>query len=255
MISLAQLMYEAAAAVAGETASWDQAPQAPWEAAARVVLDGPSDAQGAYARAWARSACTLLSSVAHNYYWNPALTYHNWNHVQAMLTSYQKLWGTPHPEMHMAIVWHDAVYVPRAPDRANEDLSALAFRHEYARRFADTSVLDVEFVCEMIRATCVSNHVAPDYKPVSKYIARLLDVDLNSLATDYQAFVTTQDLGILEQKGALDLVNIDAYRGRRAEFLMQFVADERPFIYHTTEAREAFEERARYNILRYNDEH
>lgn len=258
MSSIARMMFEAASAVHGEFDPWEHINQAPWEAAARVVIDPDSDPQGVLTKERARTASFCMVQLARPYYWNPRLTYHNWQHIEQVFSAYNLLWGPPHPEVECAIAFHDCVYVPGTKGQGlNERLSADAFIHEYRKAFGlESKVIDHDFVYEIILATEVANHCSPTYRPASRYIARVMDADLHGLgARTYKQFVALQESVIQEFAGPGWSQNAEACHHQSARFLQQFIADDREYVYHTSEARDSWEERAVSNIQQYCDDH
>lgn len=196
---------------------------------------------------------SLMAAANNTYYGN--LPYHNWRHVCRVHQAYKELYGTCPDETGLAIAYHDAIYVPGAPPGMNESMSALAFLHELRQRVVTTD-LDKMAVFNMIEATKVANHVSPTYVPGTLETARVLDCDLSELAKAvYTDFVVSQTNILIEVLGReYELASHEqlcVHQCKQAAFLRQFL--ERPFIYHTAEARLAFEQTARANILKFVD--
>lgn len=152
----------------------------------------------------------------------------------------------------LAGAWHDAVYVPRAPNDMNELMSALALKYEgHGYNEVPLTVEDLEVVdnaAKMIEYTTISWHLAKETDVIKAMplVAALLDADLRNLALDYDFFENLQ-VDILSE------MLIDSSKenmAKSATFLMQFL--EREFIYHTEYAREQWEAKARANILKYH---
>lgn len=197
-------------------------------------------------------------------------SYHNDNHVRTMLSGLKSLYGhtlriKPRKlELVLAIAFHDVVYVPGAGaalglSGVNEEMSALMLT-----RFAERSVLyhdrclswtslqegvktvDVDFAANLIRATTIEHHKSDS--TLSAEHGVLLDLDLLSLADDYDTFKLTQDRIASEFAGA----NEDAHElvlAAQAKFLEQtFLA--KNHIYRTIEAQH-LEAPARRNLERF----
>lgn len=209
----------------------------------------------------------VLKFKAAALYANPTLYYHNWHHIQKMYTDYSRVFGEPSPEVALAIAYHDCVYVPGLRPGlygTNETLSAATFRHMYTHEFGayeepegEMTVIDVDFVQELILATDLRNHVAPDYRPRGVPEQQLLDADLSSFAGSYLEFMRHQDNVLLEALGPVQLSTeqgLRAARSKQAQFLDNFIAESRDYVYHTLPAREAWEDSARQNIMRFCDE-
>ena len=197
------------------------------------------------------TALNSLIEAALPYYWNPSLTYHNWDHIDDVVRAHTELWGSPESAVLLAMVYHDCVYVPGAEAGVNEELSALTFLREFNRLRPTWSDLSVAsgFVCELILATRVSNHVSPDYLPRTQSEARVLDCDLAGFGLPFPEFVARQDRVLIEFEGPN--ADLNALRSKAAKFLQQFVFPERVSIYHTFEARKAWEKQAVDNIHTY----
>jgi len=207
----------------------------------------------------------LLFERAHGLYSNPCLRYHNWSHIQDVLAAYTALWGDPHPEVLLAIGYHDCVYVPGAEPGVNERLSAQVFRNVHVHEFGPPAdieehqehgdSIDVEFVVELVNATVVANHVSPTYAPKSVYEARLLDCDLNGLGKPWPQFCAIQDAVLYEMLGPSGFAPsvIEGHRCHQAEFLARFLQAPRPHVYHTAEARDRWEDQVQSNIGRFLD--
>jgi predicted metal-dependent HD superfamily phosphohydrolase len=152
----------------------------------------------------------------------------------------------------MAILWHDAVYVPGAPATFNETLSASKLENTIVR--LDLKVdFDLARVKELIIGTSTDNYTSKDPKPRCQDLMELMDCDLSSLGhKDYDAFETLQDYVIEEFVGSLVQYNKDRthlFRKMRAEFLLKIAA--KGYIYQTQEGRTAFEKSAYSNIKKF----
>jgi len=84
-------------------------------------------------------------------------------------------------------------------------------------------------------------------------VRRILDADLAGLAASWDIFVRNQENIIWEQVGNLEQPASELLtptnRRKSAEFLSVFL--KKPYIYHTPEARAAYETAAWANIVRW----
>jgi len=200
--------------------------------------------------------------IARTTYNSRPLAYHNWEHVQNMLEGLMMIvheggldLPLASPEglaIVLAIAYHDAVYVPDAYPGYNESHSALLFRRDFkaGQEWNAFAPVNVDYVCELIEATKVANHIDPAYKPKSVCEAILLDLDLSSMAAGYRAFEANQIKLATEHSGR-DPFDNEAARSNSAAFLVRFLSEDRASIYHTDWARKLWEDKARANINKY----
>lgn len=199
------------------------------------------------------------------------LRYHVWSHIEQTLETHERLFGEPEAEVKLALLYHDAVYVPKAPPGVNEKLSALVFQRQATDCKLQESLvkevmtlieftevrwhlsIDLEADLDFIEAQSITMSLSGTVMPAKLAISlrRVLDCDLASLATEYTSFMTRQDLIVHEFLGTADISLEQLAAGRRASalFLLDFL--KKPSIYLTAEGKEAFEERARENITLY----
>jgi len=171
-------------------------------------------------------------------YGEPHRAYHNWSHIEAMLTGLDEARalpefdGVPFDEVALAIFFHDTVYDPRAQD--NEERSAALFRDLCS---ADASNRNhIEPVAEMIIATAV--HAATS-DPATRL---LLDLDLRVLggaAEQYAAYARAV-------RAEYSFVPEQAWRDGRSAVLKRFL--ERDRIFQTNYFSGKHEAQARTNI-------
>lgn len=182
-------------------------------------------------------------------YCDPTLTYHNWDHISNVRRAMFDLYGSMTVAEQLAVAFHDVVYVPGSAPGLNEQLSAIVLRRQYQYLFGVKTDEVLEHAVRIVEATVVKNHLDPLYSPPDMSTARVLDADLCAFAFEYDEFRQTQ----------LDIVS--EFTGEQAtreglakcaEFLAQFL--KKTFVYHTAEAREAWEAKARTNILTLIDE-
>jgi predicted metal-dependent HD superfamily phosphohydrolase len=169
-------------------------------------------------------------------YAEPARAYHTAAHIRDCLTQLDRsreLTARP-DEVEAALWFHDAVYVPGAPD--NEERSA---------RMAQAAMVDGQVpqelahrVAELVRAT--RHQMIPDAAD-----ARLVcDIDLSILGREPEIFDD------FERKIRREFAWVPepAYRSSRSEVLAGFLR--RRFIYQTEYFRAWYEASARQNLKR-----
>lgn len=190
---------------------------------------------------------THIKALAHEaeawYRFNDSIRfYHNWKHARDVVRRLYDM-REPSDEVLLAAYWHDAVYVPKAANGANEECSAAALGVA-ARQFKDKatlqSVVDAQM---MIKSTTVKDHLTSG--KIVGDLAKLLDCDLGSLASPYDEFLNIQKNIIKEQGGTVEENTVDSQN-----FLKQFL-ECREYIYHTEYGREHWEDIAKSNIKRY----
>lgn len=183
----------------------------------------------------------LLHESARRHYEHFQNAYHSYGHaceVYKVVADNDAKWA-----VQLAAVWHDAIYIPGAPNGINEEMSAWAL----TQAWTDHSNLPVlHEACRLIGGTSVDNHLMRVNLPMCGQ-ALLLDADLFSLASNYDEFVARQSLIHLENRLQ---PNTKGSRSRTANFLSVFL-NVRPNIYHVLTQ---YEQKARENIQRYCDE-
>ena len=182
---------------------------------------------------------------AAKYYDTPGRSYHDIRHIKKMLQTHADAFGgDPTDALFIAIIMHDAVYVP-GQSPASEDLSiGLVKQFYYAvfgRRIPDRLFNDVQ---QLISWTLPAYHKVDNTNAIShKFdVQRMLDLDLCAMADTWQTFVNTQEkidnefkhLGTVQQRA----------RGA-ATFLRSFA--DRGFVYYSPEMQ-AYNVRAVTNL-------
>lgn len=188
-----------------------------------------------------------LHALRHAYA-HPPRAYHNWQHVLELLGHYcdvevESGWHKP-AEILLAMLYHDAVYVPGRND--NEACSArLAARHLSQWRWDGVDIARVE---ELILAT--AHH--GEHSPASvgdganaDDMRRFLDCDMAILGADAEAFDAFEQ-GIAEEYRSV--VPGLAYRFKRRAFLRKLL--KRPRIYLSDAFHSRFDQKARANLRR-----
>lgn len=173
------------------------------------------------------------------FYDEPHRVYHTRLHVREMLDQAIALGLTLTAAQAMAVLFHDAIYVPGAPRGANEAMSAQLLR-VYA---ASVDGPVVEMAYQMVIDT--SDHVARH--PES---AAVLDLDLLRLAAPRAAFMRMSREVFDEVRPLLvaddDDAAWDQFVQRRVAFFQKLL--ERDYIFCLPMMRERFEATARSNI-------
>lgn len=168
--------------------------------------------------------------------------YHNWTHVSACLDELEAARSFAiHPAaVEMAVWFHDAVYVPRAPD--NEELSARMARS--AAESLNLSSGTVREVETLILATrYLTDHDTPEALcPRDSSLIR--DIDLSILGKTREEFDSYEEAIGLEYSSVPDRER----RQRRIHILEGFLA--LPKIYTVPHFQKRYERQARQNLSR-----
>ncbi len=174
---------------------------------------------------------------------SPGRAYHSLSHLEATLTLAQDVSrriGWTHPrEVFLALLFHDAVYVPEARD--NEEQSAVLAARLLREHGVEGSV-DVRLVVDWIRLT--ARHGRLRAAEVDEETALLLDCDLAILGAapgDFDAY----EAGVAAEYAHLPP---ELYAAGRRAFIEALLATDRLFLsehfHHLLEAR------ARANLRR-----
>jgi len=169
-------------------------------------------------------------------YAEPARAYHTAQHIRDCLDQFDpSRHMAQHPDEVEAAIWfHDAVYLPGAPD--NEDCSARLVRTTLADARAPVEV--AHRIAELVLAT---QHLAIAAEPDA---ALLCDIDLSILGRTHEVFDEFERR--IRQEYAW--VPAPVYRGARAEILAGFLR--RRSIFQTDYFRDRYEAPARANLAR-----
>jgi predicted metal-dependent HD superfamily phosphohydrolase len=173
-------------------------------------------------------------------YAEPHRAYHNWTHIEELLAQFEANTATLNRPFafKLAILFHDAIYDPRASD--NETRSALLL--ESALNEA-ASAGDIMCAKDLILATHKHTTSAVDRRFVAD-AELFLDMDLSILGAGEERF-DDYDAAIREE---YSFVPLDTYRQRRAEILKSFLA--RPRLYLTDDYHHRLDGIARTNLRR-----
>lgn len=161
------------------------------------------------------------------HYAEPHRHYHTLGHVRDMLPYVSG-------EAVVAATWfHHIVYDPARTDNEEQSarLAAVALRQ------IGHSVLTIEFVMQMIRATATEH---PGRLP--RQALTFLDADLAILGSHHERYIAYRDAIRREYAFVPDDEFAELRRERLERFLM------RPNIYYTEGMREQFERQARANL-------
>lgn len=164
--------------------------------------------------------------------------YHDRRHLLQMLDDAERLSIDLSPAQTLALLFHDAIYVPSAAGGANEALSAQLLRL-YAR---DVGAVLVEQAAAIVIDT--ARHEAS-----TAAAAAVLDLDLLRLAAPPEEFAR-QSRQLFDElhplSAAFDETAWHVYLARRARFFERLLA--RPRIYVTPRVFGRFEAAARANL-------
>lgn len=165
-------------------------------------------------------------------YRQPHRVYHGIGHIVDCLEWYG-LRADGDRSLLFAILFHDAVYDPRAPAGDSECRSSDMLREFYDDQRARLMIQDT------------ARHFDPAFAPSSHATQFMLDVDLVSLAEESDAERTHNTAGIRQEYAHVPDV---AFRAGRARLLKSLLDKDR--IYRTDFFYKRFEKRARANIAR-----
>jgi predicted metal-dependent HD superfamily phosphohydrolase len=168
--------------------------------------------------------------------------YHNWTHISACLDELESARSLAiHPTaLEMAVWFHDAVYLPRAPD--NEEFSA-----RMARSAAESMNLPAETVREVEELILDTRYLTDDDTPnelCPQDSALIRDVDLSILGTTLEEFDSYEEAIGLEYGSVPDRERWN----RRIHILEGFLS--LPRIYTVPYFQKKYEHRARRNLAR-----
>jgi predicted metal-dependent HD superfamily phosphohydrolase len=176
-----------------------------------------------------------LLDIARLHYRQPHRAYHNQDHLDELIELARR--HTPdldEPEQ-LALLFHDAVYVPGAPRGDNEKLSALLMRASIAA--LDLGAVDLDRAQRIIEATTHAD-------PPSDEAARVCDLDLWRLAAPWEEF-QRHARGIRHEYRHLHASEAAFWTARKA-FYKSMLA--KPALFSTDYFRRHFEEAARANM-------
>ncbi len=168
--------------------------------------------------------------------------YHNWTHVSACLDELEAARSFAiHPAaVEMAVWFHDAVYVPRAPN--NEELSArMARSAAESMNLSSGTVREVETL--ILATRYLTDHDTPEAL-CPRDSALIRDIDLSILGKTREEFDSYEEAIGLEYSSVPDRER----RQRRIHILEGFLA--LPKIYTVPHFQKRYERQARQNLSR-----
>lgn len=188
-------------------------------------------------RAAGMAAETIAQVLA--FYDEPHRVYHARIHVREMCDQSVGLELSLSAAQAMAVLFHDAIYVPGAPRGSNEAMSAQLML-VYARGVPKPVV---ELAYQIVIET--SDHVAR--RPESQAV---LDLDLLRLAAPREAFIRLSREVFAEHRPLIEAADEnaawDVFARRRVQFFEKLL--EREFIFCLPMMRARFEASARSNL-------
>ncbi|HJQ60410.1 MAG TPA: hypothetical protein VJ890_26125 [Vineibacter sp.] len=187
----------------------------------------------------------LEAALAHHR--QPHRTYHDQRHVLELLDLARVHAPDLTPAERLAILFHDAVYVPGAPKGQNEALSALLMRASLFALARDGTIAAVEpsSVDDADAIIAATAHAEPPPPPA----ARMCDLDLWRLAAPWDDFVRHGE-DIRREYRFLHTSDAAFWTARRAFYRGML---EKPAIFATPYFHDRFEAQARANLQRAAD--
>jgi len=175
------------------------------------------------------------------FYDEPHRAYHDRLHLREMFDAAIELGEFLSPAQSLALIFHDAIYVPGAARGSNEAMSAQLLR-------VYTPGLDrglIDGACAIVMDT--AEHLARS--PAAELV---LDLDLMRLAAPPLDFDRYSRQVFAEQRSLIAIADdaqaLDFFTARRIPFFQQLL--DRPWIYCTPAGRRHFEASARANLRR-----
>lgn len=178
-----------------------------------------------------------LVAAARLHYGQPHRGYHNQGHLDELIVLARQHAPDLDDAEQLALLFHDAVYVPGADPGENERLSALLMRATAAA--FDLGAVDFDQASRIIERTAHA-------EPPPTEAARVCDLDLWRLAAPWEAF-QRHTLGIRHEYLHLHADEAAFWAARRA-FYKSMLA--KPQIFATAYFRDRFESAARENMRR-----
>jgi predicted metal-dependent HD superfamily phosphohydrolase len=185
-----------------------------------------------------------LLDAALSHHRQPHRAYHDERHVLELLELAAKHTPDLTETERLAIMFHDAVYVPGAPKGMNETLSALLMRATIAGlvRAGTIPAPPQQMVDEAAKIIEETTHIDPP----SSSAARVCDLDLWRLAAPWEEF--QQHSADIDREFRHLYPPGDACKLARKQFYHSMLA--RDHVFHTPYFRERFEPIARANFQR-----
>ena len=184
-----------------------------------------------------------LVHAARGHYAQPHRGYHNAEHLDELIALARQHAPDLDDAEQLAILFHDAVYVPGAPRGDNERLSAkLMIATVATLQREDTLAIGPADIARAGRIIEATLHAAPPPDEA----ARVCDLDLWRLAAPWDEF-QRHALGIRHEYLHLHTSEAAFWKARHA-FYESMLA--KPALFATPYFRERFDAAARYNMQR-----
>lgn len=176
------------------------------------------------------------------HYRQPHRFYHDAAHVQEMMALARSLKLDLSPAEELAVLWHDAVYVPGADKGMNEKLSAKLMLATAANGPAYFSAIDKQMLATAERIILETTHAG---EPTSE-AARVIDLDLYRLGSPWAEF--DRHAHAIEREFRVLHESPEKFWIARANFYRAML--QRPRIFTTDLFRQRYEAQARNNLKR-----
>ncbi|GJG94714.1 hypothetical protein [Cupriavidus pauculus] len=168
---------------------------------------------------------TKARDAARPHYDQPHRHYHNWAHIEEMLSVADTHGLVLTPAQHLAILWHDAVYVPGLDKGMNEKASALLMRDQMFREGWPAGSAGQQLADEAV--SIILDTI--EHMPSSEASKVVLDLDLYRLSVDaaefdrHAAAIRDEYAALLARAADPDM----AWREGRAAIYASFLERER----------------------------
>ena len=168
-------------------------------------------------------------------------TYHNWSHIQALLTQFERLTNAFHDPaaVEIALYYHDVIYAPGST--TNESDSADVMAQELTGRADANEIASATLIVNATAAHAVPAGTAPQ---LAQDCAMFLDMDLAILGADAEAF-DSYDRNIRQE---FAMVPDAMFYPARLKVMQGFLDRER--IYLTERFHVSHDTKARSNLRR-----
>ncbi len=176
------------------------------------------------------------------HYRQPHRFYHDAAHVQEMMALARSLKLDLSPAEELAVLWHDAVYVPGAEKGLNEKLSAKLMLATAANGPSFFSAIDKPTLLAAERIILETTHASEP----SGEAGRVIDLDLYRLGSPWAEF--DRHAHAIEREFRILHDSPEKFWTARANFYRSMLR--RPHIFATALFRERYEAQARDNLRR-----
>jgi len=176
------------------------------------------------------------------HYRQPHRFYHDAAHVQEMMALSRALGLDLSPAEELAVLWHDAVYVPGADKGLNEKLSAKLMLATAANGPSFFSAIDKPTLLTAEGIILETTHAGEP----SDEAARVIDLDLYRLGAPWSEF--DRHAHAIEREFRVLHESPEKFWIARGDFYRSML--QRPHLFTTELFREAYEVQARDNLRR-----